>query len=348
MATIYEVSELAGVSLATVSRVMNESGRVSDKTRQKVLSAMEQLDYRPNSIAQSLASNRSNSVGILVPELYGPFFGTMISGIEEELRQAGKHVIVTVGHRDEAKEKEGIEFLAGRRCDALIVHVDAVSDEYLAELCRGRIPVVVMNRLVPELTENCISIDNEHGGYIATRYLLEQGHRQVAYIAGPLWKRDATERLDGHKRALAESGVEFDEALMFEGDFHESSGSDGMSYLLRRDSEFSAVACANDSMAAGAMKIAREAGLKVPEDVSIIGFDNVIFARYMYPELSTVNFPVGEMGQMAARWILKNVYDKVDLRVQNLFEPSLVIRDSVANGTQPLSPVAEGRSLRNR
>ncbi|MGH8222378.1 MAG: LacI family DNA-binding transcriptional regulator, partial [Woeseiaceae bacterium] len=121
MATIYEVSARAGVSLATVSRVMNNSGRVSEKTRQKVLAAMAELDYRPNSIAQSLASSRSNSVGILVPELHGPFFGVLVSGIEAELREAGKHVIITVGHSDVVKEKDGIEFLAGRKCDALIV-----------------------------------------------------------------------------------------------------------------------------------------------------------------------------------------------------------------------------------
>ncbi|MGH8168731.1 MAG: LacI family DNA-binding transcriptional regulator, partial [Woeseiaceae bacterium] len=145
MATIYEVSRLAGVSLATVSRVMNNSARVTDKTRQKVLSAMEELGYRPNSIAQSLASNRSNSVGIMVPELHGPFFSTMLSGIEAELRGAKKHVIITVGHSDEEKEIDGIEFLMSRNCDALILHVDAVSDAWLVELHRKATPIVLIN-----------------------------------------------------------------------------------------------------------------------------------------------------------------------------------------------------------
>ena len=136
MATIYEVSKLAGVSLATVSRVTSNNALVSDKTRQKVLDAMAQLGYRPNSIAQSLASKRTNSVGILVSELHGPFFGQMMAGIETELRAAGKHVIITTGHSEEDKEKEGIEFLKSRNCDALIVHVEAVSDEYLKDLCQ--------------------------------------------------------------------------------------------------------------------------------------------------------------------------------------------------------------------
>jgi LacI family transcriptional regulator len=137
MPTIYEVSKLAGVSLATVSRVINNSGKVRVETRRKVEVAMQELGYRPNSIAQSLASNRSNSVGVLVPELHGPFFGIMLSSIEDELRAAGKHVIITAGHSDEEKEKDSIEFLASRQCDALILHAFAVSDEYLLQQARG-------------------------------------------------------------------------------------------------------------------------------------------------------------------------------------------------------------------
>ena len=331
MATIYEVSKLAGVSLATVSRVMNGSDRVTEKTRQKVLAAMDQLNYRPNAIAQSLASNRSNSVGILVPELHGPFFGTMISGIEEELRGAGKHVIITVGHSDAAKEKDGIEFLADRRCDALIVHVDSVSDDYLRELVCGRTPIVIMNRLVTGVEENCIGIDNEHGGYIACRYLLEQGHRDIAYIAGPLWKHDAAERLAGHRRALAEFAATFDDHLYYEGDFQESSGSAGMRHLLAQGKPFTAVACGNDGMAVGAVKVARDRGLRVPDDVSIIGFDNVNFTRYMYPQLTTVDYPINAMGHMAARWVLRHVYEQAGRNVKHLFEPKLVVRDSATH-----------------
>ena len=142
MATIYEVSELAGVSLATVSRVMNNSGKVSPKTRKKVEAAMKALGYRPNLIAQSLALKRSNSVGVLVPELHGPFFGVMLSSIEAELRAAGKHIIITAGHSDENIERESIEFLSKRRCDALILYVYGVPDDYLVEFSESSVPVV--------------------------------------------------------------------------------------------------------------------------------------------------------------------------------------------------------------
>jgi LacI family transcriptional regulator len=338
MATIYEVSELAGVSLATVSRVMNNNARVSDKTKEKVLAAMKQLDYRPNSIAQSLASNCSNSVGILVSELSGYFYGAMLSGIESELRAAHKHVIIAAGHAEEATEIESIEFLIGRNCDALILHVEAVSDEYLIKLSQGTTPIVLINRFIAEIADRCISLNNEQGGYLATKALLEQGHTDLAVISGPLWKEDAKNRLNGHKRALEEFNVSFNHSLLVEGDYKESGGSNGMQQLLDKKIAFTAVVCANDETASGAMTIAREHKLHLPADISIIGFDNTIFARHLYPKLSTVNYPVDKMGKMAAAWVLKNVYKNDHLLIDNLFKPELITRDSISTLDNTLSP----------
>jgi LacI family transcriptional regulator len=331
MATIYEVSALAGVSLATVSRVLNNSDRVRDSTRQKVQEAMSQLDYRPNSNAQSLASNRSNCVGILVPELHGPFFGTMLSGIEAELRTANKHAIITVGHSDADKEREGIEFLATRNVDAQILVVDAVSDEYLQKLSAGTTPIVLINRQVATLEDRCISLDNEQGGYIATRAAIEMGHKNIAYIAGPQWKNDARDRLLGHQRALAEASIAFNETLTIAGDFREAGGKASMQKLLQCKQPFSVVICANDEMAAAAMEVATDSGLKLPDDLSIIGFDNVNFCRYMHPKLATVDQPVNDMGQMAARWVLKHVYKDESIAIQNTFLPTFLRRSSIIN-----------------
>ncbi|NQY34992.1 MAG: LacI family DNA-binding transcriptional regulator [Alteromonadaceae bacterium] len=331
MATIYDVSKLAGVSLATVSRVTSKNARVSDKTRQKVLDAMEDLGYRPNSIAQSLASNRTNSVGIMVSELHGPFFGLMMAGIEKELRAAGKHVIITTGHSDENKEKDGIDFLISRNCDAIILHVEAVTDEYLIELCKGKTPVYLMSRYVDGLDENCISLDNELGGYLATTALIDKGHTDIAYITGPQFKGDARDRLTGHKRALAEHDILFNNDLYYIGDFRETGGIEGIKYLINNKKSFTALICANDEMAAGAMIHARELGITVPDDLSIIGFDNIIFSRYVFPKLTTINNPIDEMGHMAAKLVLKNVYQHPDLLIKHSFEPSLITRDSVFN-----------------
>ena len=329
MATIYDVSVLAGVSLATVSRVMNKNAKVSEKTLKKVQDAMDQLGYRPNAIAQSLASNRSNSVGILVSELHGPFYGSMLSGIEAELRGSQKHAIIAAGHSEEGTEKEGIEFLISRRCDALILHVEAVSDEYLVELVKNEVPIVLINRFIPAIADNCISLNNELGGYLATKAILEQGHKEVAYISGPNWKMDASDRLKGHKKALQEFNVRYNPKLTYEGDYQEVGGSDGLEQLLNSKQPFTAVVCANDEMASGAMTFAREHQISIPQELSIIGFDNIILAQYIYPKLTTIDYPIKQMGQMAARWILKNTFKQADLEVKNVFEPKLITRDSI-------------------
>lgn len=334
MATIYEVSKLAGVSLATVSRVMNNSDKVRPQTRQKVEAAIRKLDYRPNSTAQSLASNRSNSVGILVPELHGPFFGAMLGSIELELRQQGKHVIITAGHSDAEREKEGIDFLVSRSCDALILFVFAISDDHIESLRQSSIPVIVIGRLIPGMEEDCISLDNEIGGYIATKSLIESGHRQLACITGPLWKSDGQERFAGYKRALSEFGLTYDRQLLVEGDYEESSGRKGMQELLQREIPFTGLVCANDVMAAGAIEIARAHGLNIPDDLSVVGFDNVFFTRYMHPQLSTIDYPAEKMGQMAARCVLRDVYGNKDVDIQLRFEPHLVRRSSIAEFTQ--------------
>jgi LacI family transcriptional regulator len=329
MATIYEVSKLASVSLATVSRVINKNSRVSDKTRQKVLNAMAELGYRPNSIAQSLASSRSNSVGILVSELHGAFFGEMMAGIESELREAGKHVIITTGHSEEDKEKDGIEFLISRNCDAIILHVEAVSDEYLIELCKGSTPIYLMSRYVEEISDHCISLNNELGGFLATQSVIEQGHSNIAYIAGPQFKGDAKDRLAGHKRALAENNITFNDGLYFEGDFTETGGTDGLKHFIKNKQAYSALVCANDEMASSAITYARENGFSLPNDLSIIGFDNIIFAKHTYPKLTTIDNPVNLMGHMAAKLVLKNNYQQKDISITHSFEPTLITRDSV-------------------
>jgi len=329
MATIYEVSALAGVSLASVSRVMNNHEHVSEKTKLKVLAAMETLNYRPNAIARSLATSRSDCIGILVSELHGPFYGDMLTGIESELRAASKHAIIAAGHSDEHTEKDGIDFLIDRNCDALILLVDAVSDEYLIELSKGSTPIVVVNRFIPEIAENCFYLDNVLGGYLATNYLINQGHKQIAYISGPENKQDSNDRIEGHKKALAEANISFNKSLCFEGDFLTTSGQAGIHHFIEKKVPFTAIACANDEMASGAIKGAREHQLSIPNDCSIIGFDNIFITEYLFPQLSTIDYPITEMAKMSARWILKNVYKNKSLTINNLFLPSLILRESI-------------------
>ncbi|MFC3092917.1 LacI family DNA-binding transcriptional regulator [Alteromonas sediminis] len=331
MATIYEVSKLAGVSLATVSRVINDSNAVRKTTKDKVERAMKQLNYTPNSAAKSLASNRSDCIGVLVSELKSSFFTRMMGAIDTECRQFEKHIVVTSSENDALHEKEGIEFLISRNCDALILHVESLSDEYLIELSRGKVPVVILNRQIPQISDHCISLNNELGGYLATKTMLQYGHRDIVYIAGPEHKKDAMQRLAGHRRALMEANIPVEEARIFSGDYLQSGGQNGFKHFHKSGLNFSAVVCGNDEMATGVMATAREYGLSLPEDLSIIGFDNVLFSQYTYPRLTTIENPITDMGKMAARMIMENVYKKSLGTIRKSFEPVLVPRESVCH-----------------
>lgn len=334
MVTIKQVSERAGVSSATVSRVINNADSVKENTRQQVLKAMAELGYRHNVIAASLASNKTHTIGYVVPELHGSFFGAMMAGSEEVLRKANKHLFVVAGHSDDELEQKEIEALLSRRCDALILHVEAVSDDYLIELTSQNVPLVIVNRYIDAIGERCISLDNRLGGYVATRHLIEQGHTEIAYAAGALFKADGQNRLEGHQQALKEAGIPFDPALMVEGNFQAASGEACIHTLFERQARFTAVACGNDEMATGAINALREHGFNVPADISVVGFDNIDYASYLTPKLTTVNYPVREIGKMAAHWILNQAYGDQQAVLRHIVEPSLMVRGT----TQPPAP----------
>jgi LacI family transcriptional regulator len=187
----------------------------------------------------------------------------------------------------------------------------------------------LLNRFIPEMASHCISLDNDQGGYLATKALLELGHEDLAYVSGPYWKMDSFKRLTGHKRALAEFGLEYNEQLTYEGNFEEASGRAAIKHFKQLGIPYTAIVCANDEMAAGVMYGARELGLKIPEDLSVIGFDNVSFSHFLHPKLSSIDCRIDEMGQMAARCVLKYIYGQATLEIENKFEPNLILRESI-------------------
>ncbi|SHE67718.1 LacI family DNA-binding transcriptional regulator [Vibrio gazogenes] len=330
MVTIKHVSERAGVSQATVSRVINGSTRVSREKQLKVERAIKELGYRPNSIAQALASSRTESVGIVVPELGGPFYSGILQSIEGQLRQLGYHAVITAGANTEQSQKEAVEFLLGRRVDALILHTQQLDDDYLIMLEERGLPIILINRVVPEMVTSCIDIDNEAGGLLATQYLIKMGHRHIACITGPLNKSDARGRLQGYRKALENAGLEYNEMLVSEAGFTEETGMSAMKKLLNRGCPFSAVFAANDHMAFGAREVLKSVGLSVPDDISLVGFDNILFARYLTPGLTTIDFPIEQMSKEAVKLAIHKLNkNKSDVNLKLV--PSLVIRDSVKN-----------------
>ena len=329
MSTIYDVSKLAGVSLATVSRVMNGTSPVREKTRTKVLDAMRSLGYRPNAMAKGLASSKSYSVGILVSELHGPFFGMIMSAIENQLRQHDIHAVFAAGHNSEKSEKDATEFLISKRCDALIAFTESLNDDYIVQTNQKGPPIAIISRKIDCLPENCFSIDNFQGGYMATEYLINKGHKSIAYISGPLDNQISQERFSGHLSALKHFGLEQKRALSFQGNLQVSGGEEGMRQLLQNAHKFTALACANDEMAIGAIASAKQAGLHLPNDISIIGFDDVSFGMYIDPQLTTVKYPINTVAEAAAHWVLNTIYGK-DMPMGNRdFALSIVERNSV-------------------
>ena len=328
MATISEVADLAGVSLATVSRVLNGSDKVAPKTLEKVNAGMKELGYRPNSHARSLASNQSNSIGLMLAELDGPYYGPIMAGVERALRQHHKHLLIASSHATEQDEREGIDFLLDRRCDALILLSEALTDDELIEISRQKIPVILLNRFIPEVLDKCVFLDNELSGRQATQHLIDQGHKKIACVTGPLWKKDARDRLQGYRLTLAQNGIKFDERMVVEGNFNESGGIDAVKKLTLRQQDYTAIFSCNDEMAAGIIETLRLQGIKVPEDISVIGHDDVNFAYYMAPKLSTIRFPIQEMAITATNMLLQQVYN-LTLPIQNRFESEVIERNSV-------------------
>ncbi len=328
MATIYEVSKMAGVSLATVSRVINNKPKVSDRTRERVRSAMEELGYRPNSIAQSLASKRSKSIGVLISELNGPFYGPMMTSIETAFRAHNIHVVFAAGHSKESTEKDGINFLLSRNVDALILYVEAVSDDFLVDLNNSGTPVILIGREVPSLEAQSITLDNFTGSKSAVEHLLTRGHRQIAYVSGPMWKQDAQARYDGYLKAHDDATVLVNDKLFLEGDFQPQCGYDSVMKLLDSHEKFTAVVCANDEMASGAMRALYEKKIRIPEDIALIGFDNVVHSQFLSPALTTVNYPVERLARSAAKLLLSRLYDVSTGPVVISFTPELLIRES--------------------
>ncbi|MEM7738888.1 MAG: LacI family DNA-binding transcriptional regulator [Deinococcota bacterium] len=328
MSTIREVSRLAGVSISTVSRVLNNTVPVAEDTRARVMSAVSQLGYTPNTFARGLVTNRSGGIGVVVNEISSPFYSGIVSGIEQVVEASGMHLVVSSGHVDGNLEQNAVTFLKERRCDALILHLESTSDEQLLSWSQGDAPTVIIGRYIPELAEACVYLDNELGGYLATKHLLEQGHRHIAHIGGPLTMKDGRDRLAGYQRALHEAGVDCDERLLVTSNFVESGGHDAMQVLLERGTPMTAVFAANDQMAAGALKTLREHNLDVPKDISLVGYDDVLIARYLYPSLTTVHQPLTEMGKAAATIALARLNNK-ETEVQHKFNPQLVKRESV-------------------
>ncbi|WP_435946099.1 HTH-type transcriptional regulator GalR [Dryocola sp. BD586] len=329
MATIKDVARLAGVSVATVSRVINDSPKASDASRQAVTCAMEELNYHPNANARALAQQTTETLGLIVGDVSDPFFGAMVKAVEQVAYRTGNFLLIGNGYHNEQKERQAIEQLIRHRCAALVVHAKKIPDAELISLMKQMPGMVLINRILPGFEPRCVALDDRYGAWLATRHLIQQGHTRIGYLCSNHAISDAEDRLQGYYDALKEHGIAINDRLVTFGEPDESGGEQAMTELLGRGKHFSAVACYNDSMAAGAMGVLNDNGIDVPKEISLIGFDDVLISRYVRPRLTTVRYPIVTMATQAAELAMALAENRPLPETTHLFSPTLVRRHSV-------------------
>ncbi len=329
MATLRDVAKLAGVGSGTVSRHISGTGSVSRKSAEKIARAIEQLNYRPNSMARSLSSRRSDLIGVWVPSLEGPYYHMMIRAIESALRLQGKHMILA--NAEDAQSDDDrlahLDYLINRDCDGILISSSLRSEFELARFAEKFSNLVVINHHADELAGRCFSIDHDLGGRLAARHLVELGHTRVATITGRLAAQDARQRHVAFLDEMARLGHPVAPERIIEGAFSYAGGESAVAALLASGADYSAVFCGNDKVAMVLIAELHKRGISVPGDVSVVGYDDVDFTPFTAPALSTIHAPIEEMSHSACHQLLNLTYG-LDLPYREHFEPSLCVRQS--------------------
>jgi LacI family transcriptional regulator len=305
-ATIKDVARESGVSVATVSRVLNDKGPVSETTRERIRGVADRLRYSPHGAARSLITNRTAAIGVLLPDIYGEFFSELIRGIDMASRRRGYHLLVSGSHGDRA-ELEAVLRATRGRVDGLIVMSPELDAETLRANLPETLPVVLLNCASDGAWFDSITIDNHGGACAMVTYLIGLGHRRIALVKGPAGNFDASERQKGYRDALRELPDGWSADLEFEGDFSEEAGYRAGVRILELAQRPTAVFAANDGMAIGALSAFRDAGVRVPDDISLAGFDDIPISRFTAPTLSSVRVPIADLGALAITRLLHTI-----------------------------------------
>lgn len=305
--TLKDVAERAGVSIATVSYVINNSRRVSADTRDRVNDAIQQLGFRLNQTAQSLRRQRTSMIGLIVPDNSNPFFAEIARGVEEVGFDHGFAVMLCNSNSMIEREIEYIELVLSRQVAGIILSSTSPSVEHVDKIIEAGVPVGLFYRSAGELSLDTYQIDNVRAGYLATKHLIELGHRRIAHIAARSPLTSSGHRQDGYTQALRDSGMVPEKSLVARGDNLIGGGDFAMEALLRSGADFTGVFAANDAMAIGAIRALKRAGMRVPDDVSIVGVDDIILASYSEPPLTTVSQPKYEAGRTAASRLIERI-----------------------------------------
>ncbi|HHV63153.1 MAG TPA: LacI family transcriptional regulator [Firmicutes bacterium] len=336
--TIRDVARLAGVSVSTVSLVLNDKPNVAPETRSRVLDAIRKLNYHPSSIAQRFATSRTNTIGLYAfisgDKPYGGFYMPVIQGMIEASREYGYSFQIDIKGEDRGGSSSSraevlAEVARQRKVDGLLILSHwPLRWEDVGELVQRKFPFVIVGQDMSIFDVNSVLVDQVKGAFEATSHLIRRGHTRIAHITGPAGQHEAEARLEGYRRALEGAGLPVDEGLIFRGDFHKASARECMRRILDLPDPPTAVFVANDNMCLGAMQVIRDRGLSIPGDIAIVGFDDIEAAAYTSPALTTVRQPLFDLGEQAADVLYKAILGDSNSVARIVLEPELVVRES--------------------
>jgi DNA-binding LacI/PurR family transcriptional regulator len=304
--SIKDIAKAAGVSHSTVSRALSDSSLVSDETKARVQRLAREMGYSPNALARSLVTRQTHTVGVVVTTIADPFIAEVVQGIEATAHDHGYTSILCNSGAEPEREIAAVEMLRSKRVDGVIVTSSRVGALYLEHLERIGVPIVLINNHNEQSGRYTftVTVDNRHGGCLATQHLIGLGHRRIAYVTAPADHSSDLDRMTGYRQALGQAGIEPDARLIIPGNGRADGGERALEAMLALDNRPSGVFCYNDMTAIGLIHAARRAGLSVPADLAVVGFDDIPFATYFYPPLTTVAQPKVEMGQRAMKMAL--------------------------------------------
>jgi LacI family transcriptional regulator len=329
MLNMKDIAKLAGVSTATVSRVINNDPRVRKETRQEVEKIIEKFGYRRNLLARKLAMKRTSTIGVLLSDITNPFYSEIARGIEDEARQGGYTVMFGSTDNNSKIQQEYIDLFLEQRVDGIMFGSVSLEDPDVERLFKEDFPFVLINRKVDTIKTDFIVLDNVKGAYMITEYLIKLGHRRIGIIHGPLNYSTGVDRLRGYKEALWKHAIKDDSELMKPGDFQQESGYLAFKKFCQIKNPPTAVFASNDFMALGALEAASEFGVKIPEDIALVGFDDIDFVSFKFVDLTTVSQRKYEMGTKGTQLLIRKIENSGNWVPQEIYlEPKLIIRSS--------------------
>lgn len=340
-ATIYDIAKKLNVSIATVSRVLSNSGYpVKEETRRRILNEAEEIGYTPNMIGRMLKKNESRDIGVIIPSISNPFYPQMIMGVEMEARSRGYNILLCSSLRDPKIERDYIQTLHQKQVRGLIISSISENCTYLRQLQEYGVKIVSFDQNSEGLECSSVGFDYLKGGLIATEYLIKMGHRNIAFLSAPLTRKSRKEVMEGYRLALLKNGISFDTSNVLISETEEEYSNSNYEFengreltrkFLKLPQRPTAIFAVNDMTAFGSIHELMNNNIKIPEDISVIGFDNIAFASMINPQLTTVNQPAFETGRLACKVLVDSMGGDTYSNMSIVLEPTLVIRNSTGS-----------------